>query len=76
MKQIKKLFFVNPYVADIFRKNLEVIIMDCTYKTNKYEISLLICEDLAPPDRHLDSIGYNAPSDRITKSYLPVNYIT
>ena len=32
------------------------------------------CEDLAPPDRHLDPIGYSAPSDRITKSYLPASY--
>ena len=39
---MRKLFFVNKHVADIFRKNFEIIIMNVTYKINKYEISLFV----------------------------------
>jgi len=43
-KQVKKLFFVHKGMLEILCKNPEVLIMDCTYKTNKYKMPLLtIC---------------------------------
>ena len=41
-KRVKRLFFVNKHIREILCKNSEVIIMDCTYKTNKYRMPLLI----------------------------------
>ena len=41
-KRIKNLFFINKNVNNIFVKNSKIIIIDCTYKTNKYRISLTI----------------------------------
>ena len=45
-KRVKRLFFVNKNIRDVLSKNSEVIIMDCTYKTNKYRMPLFvsICE--------------------------------
>lgn len=40
-KEIKRLFFVDKEVIDVLYKNSEVLIMDCTYKTNKYKMPLL-----------------------------------
>ena len=40
-KRVKILFFVDKEVMDILCKNFEVLIMDCTYKTNKYGMPLL-----------------------------------
>ena len=39
---MRKLFFVNKHVIDIFRKNSEIIIMNVIYKINKYEMSLFV----------------------------------
>jgi len=44
-KEIKKLFFVHKDMLEILCKNSKVLIMNCTYKTNKYKMPLLtICE--------------------------------
>lgn len=43
-KEVKKLFFVHKGTTEILSKNSEVLIMDCTYKTNIYRRPLLtIC---------------------------------
>ncbi len=42
---MKKLFFVHKAMTRILCKNLELFIMNCIYKTNKYKMPLLtICE--------------------------------
>jgi len=44
-KKVKKLFFVHKSMLEILCKNPKVLIMNCTYKTNKYKMPLLtICE--------------------------------
>jgi hypothetical protein len=40
-KEIRRLFFLNKKSGHILRKNFEVLVMDCTYKTNKYKMPLL-----------------------------------
>ena len=40
--QVRRLFFVNKHVTEILRKNPDVIVMDCTYKTNKYRMPMLV----------------------------------
>ena len=40
--QITHLFFVKGSSQDILKANHEALIMDCTYKTNKYKMPLLI----------------------------------
>ena len=42
IKQMRRLFFVNKHVKKILIKNFEIIIMNCTYKINKYKMSLLV----------------------------------
>ena len=45
---MKKLFFVHKSMLEILCKNPKMLIMNCTYKTNKYKMSLLtICEVIA-----------------------------
>lgn len=39
--EVKRLFFVDKNVAKILSKNSEVLILDCTYKTNKYKMPLM-----------------------------------
>ena len=39
------MLFVNKHVADIICKNPEVIVIDCTYKINKYRMPLLVIID-------------------------------
>jgi len=42
---MKKLLFVHKDMLKILCKNSKVLIMNCTYKTNKYKMLLLtICE--------------------------------
>ena len=38
---MKKLFFINKQMIEVLCKNFEVLIMNCTYKTNKYKMFLL-----------------------------------
>jgi len=40
-KEIRRLFFINKKSGHILSKNSEILIMDCTYKTNKYRMPLL-----------------------------------
>jgi len=43
-KEIKTLFFVHKGMTELLYNNPEVLIMDCTYKTNRYRMPLLtIC---------------------------------
>ena len=41
-KRIKRLFFVNKNIKKILFKNSKMLIMNCTYKINKYRMSLFI----------------------------------
>ena len=41
-RELTHLFFIEKNTADILRKNSEVLLMDCTYKTNKYKLPLLV----------------------------------
>ena len=41
-KEITHLFFVEKNTVDILKENSEVLLMDCTYKTNKYKLPLLV----------------------------------
>ena len=40
--EIKYLFWINKISMNIFKTNDEIIILDCTYKTNRYNIFLII----------------------------------
>jgi hypothetical protein len=40
--QISHLFFSKKFSHNILRFNFEVLVLDCTYKTNRYKMSLLI----------------------------------
>ena len=40
-KKMKQFFFINKQVIETLCKNFEVLIINCTYKTNKYKMSLL-----------------------------------
>ena len=40
-KTIKKFFFINKQVIEVLCKNFEILIINCTYKTNKYRMFLL-----------------------------------
>lgn len=41
-RRLQRLFFVNNDVKEILRKNSEVLVMDCTYKTNRYGMPLMV----------------------------------
>ena len=38
---MKKLFFINKQIIKMLYKNFKVLIINCTYKTNKYKMFLL-----------------------------------
>ncbi|XP_022883418.1 uncharacterized protein LOC111400224 [Olea europaea var. sylvestris] len=38
---VQDLFWAHPYLVDLLRAFSRVIIMDCTYKTNRYRLPLL-----------------------------------
>ena len=40
--EVTHLFFVEKHTVEILKKNSEVLLMDCTYKTNKYKLPLLV----------------------------------
>ena len=42
IKRVKRLFFVNKHIKKVLCKNFEVLVMDCTYKINKYGMSMLV----------------------------------
>ena len=42
IKRIKKLFFVNKHIKKILCKNFEIFVMNCTYKINKYDMSMFV----------------------------------
>ena len=42
IRRLRKLFFVNNDVKKILRKNFEILVMNCIYKINKYDMSLMI----------------------------------
>lgn len=39
--RVTHLYFIKDICKSKFKSNLEVLIMDCTYKSNKYQLSLL-----------------------------------
>ena len=39
--RLEGLFFTYPLLIDIYKKNYDVVILDCIYKTNIYGILLL-----------------------------------
>ena len=41
-KRVRRLFFVNKLCKKILCKNSEIIIMNCIYKINKYDMSMLV----------------------------------
>ena len=41
-RRLRRLFFVNNDVKEILCKNSEVLVMDCTYKTNRYGMPLMV----------------------------------
>ena len=45
-KRVKILFFVNKKMMNIICKNFEILIMNCTYKINRYEMFLLNIVDI------------------------------
>ena len=46
--RITKLFFAKTSSQRILRLNYEVLLMDCTYKTNTYRLLLCIVSDVTP----------------------------
>jgi hypothetical protein len=43
-KRLKRLFFAHPDSIEIYKKHPEVVLLDCTYKTNRFRMPLLnIC---------------------------------
>jgi len=40
-ESLKAIFFAKPELVVIYRKNAEVIMIECTYKTNDYGLPLL-----------------------------------
>ena len=41
IKKIKILFFVDKNIINILRKNFEIFVMNCIYKTNRFNMFLL-----------------------------------
>ena len=41
-QEVTHLFFVEKHTVEILKKNSEIMLMDCTYKTNKYKLPLLV----------------------------------
>lgn len=41
-KRVKRLFFVNKHIKKVLCKNSEILVMDCTYKTNRYGMPMLV----------------------------------
>ena len=42
IKRLHRLFFVNNDVKKILCKNFEIFVMNCIYKINRYDMSLMI----------------------------------
>jgi len=40
-KRLKRLFFAHPNSVEIYKKHLKVVLLDCTYKTNRFRMPLL-----------------------------------
>ncbi len=42
--RLERLFFAHPNVIEIYKKHPKVVLLDCTYKTNRFRMPLLnIC---------------------------------
>ena len=39
--RVEALFFAHPRIAEIYKENPDIVVMDCTYKTNKFGLPLL-----------------------------------
>ena len=42
INHVKRFFFVNKHVKNIFNDNFEIVVMNCIYEINKYKMSLMI----------------------------------
>ena len=42
IKRVKRLFFVHKFIKNVLCKNFEILIIDCTYKINKYKMSIFV----------------------------------
>jgi hypothetical protein len=43
-KRLERLFFAHPQAVEIYKQHPNVLLMDCTYKTNRFRMPLLnIC---------------------------------
>ena len=43
-QQLERLFFAHPEAVKIYKEHPDIILMDCTYKTNRFQMPLLnIC---------------------------------
>jgi len=40
--ELQFLFFISKCMQKLLRLNMKILIIDCTYKTNKYKMFLLI----------------------------------
>jgi hypothetical protein len=39
--RLKSMFFAHPELVSIYREDCDIIMLDCTYRTNKYKLPLL-----------------------------------
>ena len=43
-KRLERIFFAHPEAVELWKQHPDVILMDCTYKTNRFRMPLLnIC---------------------------------
>ena len=44
--RIERLFFISSSMQQMLARNPDVLILDCTYKTNRYKMSLLVITEV------------------------------
>ena len=66
--QVTDLFFIRNDCLELLRDNYEVILMDCTYKTNRYKLPLLLIQRVTCFYSTF-FIGYVFLSDKTEESY-------
>ena len=47
-RQVTHLFYINKHCEDLLKANPQVLMMDCTYKTNRYRLPLMIISGVTP----------------------------
>ena len=66
---ITKAFFSHPESAGLAQKSGKVLVMDCTYKTNKYKMPLLHILGLTAFNKTF-TIGYAFLSSEVQTDYI------